>query len=140
MLKLKTNSFLLALLVILPFLFLSFLLRSYLFMKEDSAKRIIVFTLGAPDSSDPLKYDSFVNHIAFTSVNGNLVSQYKLGEHNPEIAQSWTVNHDHTEWLFKIRPNATFSDGSLITGQTVLASWIRMAKIMKSRNSKSGFF
>lgn len=109
-------------------------------MKEDSAKRIIVFTLGAPDSSDPLKYDSFVNHIAFTSVNGNLVSQYKLGEHNPEIAQSWTVNHDHTEWLFKIRPNATFSDGSLITGQTVLASWIRMAKIMKSRNSKSGFF
>ena len=116
------------------------LLKSNFFMKQNKLNNFLVFTHGPPDSCDPLKYDSFVNHVAFSSVNSNLVSQYKLGEHTPEIAKSWTVNKDFTKWAFKIRPNFTFSDGSLITGHTVLSSWLRMAKIMKSRNSSSGFF
>ncbi len=106
-------------------------------IKNDS---ILVFVSGEPDTLDPLNYDSFVNHVVFGSVNSNLISQYKLGEHNPEIAKSWSVNSDHTKWIFKINPKVTFSDGSKITGNTVLLSWLRMAKIMKSRNSKSGFF
>lgn len=136
----KTRPAILVSIVALVTLIIFIFLRNNLHMKTSGSLRTLVFTNGPPDSSDPLKYDSFVNHVTFSSVNGCLVSQYRLGEHTPEIAQSWTVNGDHTHWVFKIREKMTFSDGSPITAQTVLISWLRMAKIMKSRKSSSGFF
>ncbi|MFN3455009.1 MAG: ABC transporter substrate-binding protein [Pseudobdellovibrio sp.] len=108
------------------------------FNKENQS--VLVLLYNEPQLSDPLEYDDFISHVAFTSVNGNLVSQYKLGEHTPELAQSWTVNPNYTEWTFSLRPEITFSDGSPITGQIVLSNWLRMAKIMKSKKSESGFF
>jgi len=103
-------------------------------------KRILVFLGSTPYSSDPLDYDAFIHHIAFGSVFGNLVTQYKLGEHSPELAQSWRVSSDQKEWTFTIRKDLSYSDGSPITGKSFEQSWLRMAKIMKQRKSESGFF
>jgi hypothetical protein len=109
-------------------------------MTNKQKKRILVFLNSAPYSSDPLEYDSFYHHIAFGSVFGNLVSQYKLGEHSPELAQSWRVSSDQKEWVFTLKKGLTFSDGTLITAKSFELSWLRLAKIMKERHSKSGFF
>jgi ABC-type transport system substrate-binding protein len=109
-------------------------------MSKPNKSTITVLVNGAPDSLDPIKYDSFINHIAFGSINSSLVSQYNLGEHSPEIAQSWTNNENFTEWKFVIKSYFKYSDGTLLTPEHIVNAWLRVAKIMKSRNSKSGFF
>lgn len=44
-----------------------------------------------------------------------LVTMNANGEIEPGIAQSWTVSDDGLAYIFEIRPNARFSDGSPIT-------------------------
>lgn len=43
----------------------------------------------------------------------------KTLEIEPWIAESWTVNADATEYVFKIRPGITFSDGSKLDAEAV---------------------
>lgn len=102
--------------------------------------RIKILVNSKPYSSDPLEYDSFIHHIAFESTFTNLVTQYKLGQHTPILAESWKISEDRKEWTFFLRKDLKFSDGSIINAESVEKSWLRIAKIMKSRNSKSGFF
>ncbi len=102
--------------------------------------RIYVLLHSPPYSADPMQYDSIIHHVAFGSILGNLVSQYKLGEYTPEIAKSWTSNSTQTEWVFTFRENLTYSDGSTLTPISYEQSLLRSAKIMKTKNSKSGVF
>jgi oligopeptide transport system substrate-binding protein len=46
-----------------------------------------------------------------------------LGE--PGLAESWTVSKDKLTYTFKLRANAVWSDGTPITAQTVVDSWLR---------------
>jgi hypothetical protein len=113
---------------------------SHYSMSLNKSRRILFFMQAAPFSADPLEYDSFYHHVAFRSTFACLVSQYKLGEHTPELAESWVSNATQTEWRFKIRNGIKFSDGSPITPASIVQSWIRVAKAMHAKNSKSGFF
>lgn len=45
------------------------------------------------------------------------------GEVQPYVFTSWTPSDDWTVWIFKIDPNAVFSDGSPITPADVKGSW-----------------
>jgi peptide/nickel transport system substrate-binding protein len=42
----------------------------------------------------------------------------------PVVAESWTA-HGPSKWVFKIRPNVTFSDGSALTTEDVVYSVMR---------------
>lgn len=141
--KFIQQKIILVLILFSVFIFTGLALYNYSWlsnMTNKHKKRILVFLNSAPYSSDPLEYDSFYHHIAFGSVFGNLVSQYKLGEHSPELAQSWRVSPDQKEWVFTIKKGLTFSDGTPITAKSFVLSWLRLAKIMKERHSRSGFF
>lgn len=114
-------------------------IRSYL-VSEQKHRKVLMFMPTHPFSADPMDFDSFYHHVAFGSVFGNLVTQYKVGEHTPEIAKSWSVSADQTEWKFYFRDDMTYSDGSKITPSSYAASLLRIAKIMKNKKSDSGVF
>ena len=40
----------------------------------------------------------------------------------PQLAESWTHNNDNTEWVFKIRQDASFHDGTPVNAEAVAAS------------------
>ena len=41
----------------------------------------------------------------------------------PDLAESWSSNADFTEWTFKLRKGARFSDGSACTAKDVVATY-----------------
>ena len=43
-------------------------------------------------------------------------------EVEPQLAESWTQNEDSTEWVFTIRQDAKFHDGTPVNGEAVAAS------------------
>ncbi len=102
-------------------------------------KPIVVWMLRSPYSTDPIDYDAFSHHLAFRSVMSSVVSQYRVGEYVGVLAESWRVDSDHKTWRFKIRSNLLFENGDPITPQIIMSSWMRMAFLLKNRNSKSGF-
>ncbi len=93
----------------------------------------------APYSADPLDYDQFIHHVAFTPVFASLVTQYHAGEFKGIIASSWRSTDDARGWSFKIRTGLTYENGDPITADIVRQSLTRMAFLQKSRNSASGF-
>lgn len=44
----------------------------------------------------------------------------------PALAASWDVSDDGKQVVFHLRPNAVFSDGSPITADDVVGSWLRL--------------
>lgn len=63
-----------------------------------------------------------------------MVSQYiyeglvhldENGEVQPGIAESWIISDDQLDYIFEIRPNAKFSDGSLITTDIIVDNFNR---------------
>src|SRR3979409_194938 len=44
----------------------------------------------------------------------------------PDLAESWSSNADFTEWTFKLRKGARFSDGSACTPQDVGAAHLAL--------------
>ena len=55
------------------------------------------------------------------------------------LATAWTPNDDASEWTFTINPAATFSDGSPVTADDVVASIERLLNPDNSSNSLSAF-
>lgn len=45
------------------------------------------------------------------------------GEWQPWLAESFTPNDDFTEWVIKLRPGATFHDGSPVNAAAILANF-----------------
>jgi oligopeptide transport system substrate-binding protein len=56
---------------------------------------------------------------SLTAFDANLVLR-------PALAASWDVAADGRKVIFHLRPNLTFSDGSPITGDDVVRSWLRV--------------
>ncbi len=93
-----------------------------------------------PYSSDPIHYDAFVHHIAFTSVYSGLVTQYRKGEYLGVLAEKWEASKDHRVWSFQFRKGVTFETGEEIQPSHLIASWNRVMQIQKRRGSEAGFF
>ena len=49
----------------------------------------------------------------------------ETGEVEPMLAESWTSNEDGTVWVFQLRNDVTFHDGSPLTAQQVVNSFKR---------------
>lgn len=101
-------------------------------------KSLKVWTRFQPTSADTLKYDLSVHHITMRSVFASLVSVYKAGSIEPQIANKWTVDDSKKEWRMSINTTWTFANGDTVTPQIVLRSFKRVLLIKNKEHSKSG--
>ncbi len=78
-----------------------------------------------PQTLDPAKIEGVPEHKIYMALFEGLVgSDPKTSLAVPGVAESWKVSADGMQITFKLR-KATWSDGTAITAQTVVDSWIR---------------
>ena len=58
------------------------------------------------------------------SVFDPLVSQYADGSYGPNIAKSWVSNDDYTVWTVQLQEGIAFTDGTLVTAQTIVDMFV----------------
>jgi oligopeptide transport system substrate-binding protein len=107
---------------------------------SDSSIPVQVWMPWSPTTTEPLEFDSFAHHVAFRSVLGSLVTQYRLGTFAGLLSDKWTISEDRKTWKFHIRPNTRFENGDVVTPAIVIQSWTRMAMLMNRKNSHSDLF
>lgn len=69
---------------------------------------------GVPESNVIL---NLLEGLVYSDVDGNIV---------PGVAKSWT-NENYVTWVFTLRDNARWSDGSPVTAEDFVYSWQRLA-------------
>ena len=98
------------------------IILGFIFMKDDKKNEIFIFgTSGYPFSSDPLDYDYYIHHYAFSSVFSKLISSEKSGGFVPMIASEWKNSNNLKTWSFKIRKDLSFSNGDKISSTKCLS-------------------
>jgi peptide/nickel transport system substrate-binding protein len=80
------------------------------------------------DNLDPVTNDGNVNIWYFMNIYDQLV---RVGPDGislaPGLAERWETSSDGLTYTFHLRPNVRFSDGTPMTAQDVLYSWVRAA-------------
>ena len=78
-----------------------------------------------PSSLDPAHMQSNTDERLHEALyEGLIIFDPKTNEPKPGLAESWTVGKDGKTYTFKLR-KAVWSDGTPITAQTVVDSWVR---------------
>ena len=94
------------------------------------AKDEIVFRIsnGAePESLDPALIQGVPEHRIFEALfEGLVANDPETALAVPGVAESWTGNEDGTQYTFKLRKDAMWSDGTPITADDVVYSWLRI--------------
>jgi len=79
-------------------------------------------------------YDRLISYGLTTLPDGT--PSYDRGKLTPELAESWEVASDGMSCSFKLRPNATFHDGSPVTAADVKWSFDRAVSVGGFRPSR----
>ena len=80
-----------------------------------------------PESLDPAFIQSASDHRIYMSLFEGLVAiDPETALAVPGVAKSWTISNDLTQYTFKLRKDALWSDGKPITAYDVVYSWLRM--------------
>jgi len=107
-----------------------------------SADRVEVLRVGAPgqlgDDINPLLTNGIADYTAVFHIYDTLVRLTDDGVQFA-LAESIEPNEDATEWTIRVRGDATFHDGTPVTGSDVVASFALMADPEVSPNY-AGFF
>ena len=91
---------------------------------SSSAAEFIFNNGTEPQSLDPSKIQGVPEHRLYMALFEGLVSyDAKTNEAVPGVAESWSLSEDVTVLTFKLR-NTTWSDGTPITAQTFVDSWL----------------
>lgn len=78
-----------------------------------------------PGSLDPAHAQANTDNRIYQALfEGLVIYDPKTNEARPGLAESWTIGADGKTYTFKLR-KTTWSDGTPITAQTVVDSWIR---------------
>lgn len=78
-----------------------------------------------PQTLDPSRISGVPEHKIYMALfEGLVINDPKTSLAQPGIAESWTVSPDGTMITFKLR-KSTWSDGTPLTAQTVVDSWLR---------------
>ncbi len=81
---------------------------------------------GEPQSLDPALTSGVPEaRLTYSLFEGLVINDPKTSKGIPGIAESWTVSDDQKTYTFKLR-DATFSDGTKITAQDFVDSWLRV--------------
>lgn len=97
------------------------------------ARDLTIALATEPSSMDP-QFHSLTPNIQFSeTIFDPLVRTDANAKPVPCLAESWTVNGN--VWLFKLRPNVKFSDGSPFTAEDVVFTYARVPKVPNSPSS-----
>lgn len=97
------------------------------------ARDLTIALATEPSSMDP-QFHSLTPNIQFSeTIFDPLVRTDGMARPVPCLAESWTVNGN--VWLFKLRPNVKFSDGSPFTAEDVVFTYARVPKVPNSPSS-----
>lgn len=101
--------------------------------------KILHFSTGSrPFSSDPMDYDFYIHHHAFTSVFANLISLEQKGNITPVLAEKWNHDNEFKVWTFEIRRGLYYSNGDLITLKDIAQNLTRITYLKNRSKSNSG--
>ena len=79
-----------------------------------------------PESLDPAKIQGVPEHRLYEGLfEGLVASDPKTADSIPGVAESWEVSDDGLTYTFKLRKDAKWSDGTAITANDVVYSWLR---------------
>lgn len=81
---------------------------------------------GDPETLDPQKTSTIVERDILFDLFEGLVTYDAKGEVVPGVAESWTANDDGTVYTFKLRPNATWSNGDPVKAGDFVFSFQRL--------------
>ncbi len=109
-------------------------------MRSESPQSITFRIVQSPYSLDPIDYDHFAHHQAFTASFATLVTQYRRGHILGVIAKSWLSSDDLKTWTFELRDSLTYSNGDPITPSDIAKSLKRITLLQRKGNSHSGMF
>ena len=98
------------------------------------ARDLTIALATEPSSMDPQFHSLTPNIQLSETLFDPLVRTDAVAKPIPALAESWTVNGN--VWLFKLRPNVKFSDGSPFTADDVIFTYARVPKVP---NSPSAF-
>ena len=110
---------------------------------EAPKDNVLRYISGAePESLDPQIGTGQPEARVYMSIFDGLVEYHpKTMEPIPAIAESWEVSKDGTEYLFHLRKNAKFSDGTLITARDFVYSFRRsLSPELASRNANLVYY
>lgn len=90
-----------------------------------SQQTIVRHIKDEPASLDPMKAVGLPEIQVMRDLFEGLTSQDAKGQIVPGVAESWSSN-DNKTWLFTLRKDARWSDGSPVTAQDFVYSWQRL--------------
>lgn len=88
---------------------------------------LVYATRFVPDTLDPNVTFSSGVEIIVGHMFDTLVYQEPLGNFLPGLATEWTVNDDATEYIFTLRDDVTFHDGTPMNAESVKFTFDRIA-------------
>lgn len=81
-----------------------------------------------PASLDPIKSVGLTEAQVMRDLFEGLVNQDSHGKPIPGVAQSWSTT-DNKTWMFKLRPDARWSNGDPVTADDFVYSWRRLVML-----------
>jgi oligopeptide transport system substrate-binding protein len=86
----------------------------------------VTILAGTPSTLDPA-LQSDIGSAQFSAQIFESLTAFDLGlTLRPALARSWDISDDGTQIVFHLRDGLTFSDGTPISGQDVVGSWLRI--------------
>jgi oligopeptide transport system substrate-binding protein len=97
-------------------------------MTPSTEKIVFRISNGAePESLDPALIQGVPEHRIFEALfEGLVANDPETALAVPGVAESWEANEDGTQYTFKLREDAVWSDGVPITANDVVYSWLRL--------------
>jgi len=97
---------------------------------------------GEPESLDPAVSNSQPDARIYMSMYDALIEyEPKTMEAIPSVAKSWEIGEEGTEYIFHLRDNAKFSNGSRITAHDFVFTMRRgFSPELASRNASLGYY
>ena len=89
------------------------------------AMELVIMNGANPQSLDPSQITGVPEHRIYLALFEGLVGYNPVTtEPVPGVAESWAYSSDNTVITFKLRQGAIWSDGTPITAQTIVDSWL----------------
>jgi len=79
----------------------------------------------APSTLDPSRSTDFNSWFYIKEIFSGLVEIGPGREIIPDVAQSWEISEDGCRYVFHLRDDVTWSDGSQVTAEDFVYSWVR---------------
>jgi peptide/nickel transport system substrate-binding protein len=91
--------------------------------KEDNIPQELTLAYYADRELNPFRATDFTNRVLFSLIYQGLFTYNSNYEPVPLLCSAYRANSDNRTYTFFVDPNATFSDGTPVTNEDVLASY-----------------